>query len=267
MHRSIHPQIFIIFTALLALAILSCAGFSNLPNPFATQTPTPTNTFTPTATSTVTPSPTATLTPTATPRPTGMVIKEQTDGTTLVIDYDNRYQFILPAQWKVAFSSQKDLVEAIRDQGDDNPDFAQLADNFKDVDPDIFRLAALNVNRNYVQAGFPTVLTMNAFSDTMASSMPMAFVTAMIEDNTLQGSTSTTWDVVTSASNVEVGIVRGSRTLHLPNGVSVTVQELVIAFQANDKLILMEIVAPKQFAEQLLTPFEQVATSIQIDSP
>jgi hypothetical protein len=40
MNRNQRIRPLIIFTAILALTILSCAGLSDLPNPFATETPT-----------------------------------------------------------------------------------------------------------------------------------------------------------------------------------------------------------------------------------
>lgn len=248
---------------LLALTALSCqsTGF----NPFATVTPSPTLTFTPTATFTLAPSPTATVTstPTFTPPPTGISVEKQVDGTSLVIDYDNQYQILLPPNWIVVFSSQKDFEEALQATSAHNPEFAQITESLKDVDPSIFRLAAANADRNYVNAG-PILLTMNAYADPVSSSMPMAFVIAMIEDNILAGATSTTWDVVNNAHQVEVGIVRGDRTLQLPDGPSLFVQELVISFQANSKLIIMEIVAPKEFGDQLLAPFNNIIDSIKV---
>ena len=258
-------QWFSIFFAILGLTILSCQGAARGFNLFATETPTATNTFTPTPTFTVTPSPTSTLTSTPTPRPTGMVIEKQTDGTSLVIDYDNRYQFLLPENWKVVFSSQEDLEQAIQRNSENDPEFAKMAESFKDVNPNIFRLAALNSDRNYVHADFPILLTINAYANSIASTMPMEFVTAMIEDNILQGATSTSWDVVNNGNKVEVGIVKGTRTLNITNEFSPNVHELVIAFQSNKKLIAIEIGAPEQFAEQIFASFENIIDSIKVD--
>lgn len=251
-----------VFIVILALAVLACQGVTGF-NLFVTATPTATLTSTPTQTFTPTPSPTVTAT--ATPHPTGMLTQEQPDGTLLIGDHDNAYQFLLPANWAIAFSSQEDLKQAIQAMSEKDPEFARMAEQFKDVDPQLFRLAAVNINRNYRNADLPTLLTVNVYTDPVAGTMPMAFVTAMIEDNILAGATSTSWDIRNNSNQVEVGIVRGTRTISISNGVHGTFEELVIAFQANKKLIAIEIATPPKFAEQIFAPFDDLIDSIRVD--
>jgi hypothetical protein len=167
---------------------------------------------------------------------------------------------LLPPNWAVVFASQKDLQEAM--QG--NPEVSDMSKRFNEVDPDVFRLVAMNVDRTYIKAGSPTLLTINAYKDAVASAMPMAFVTAMIEDKILQDATSTTWNVIENANGVEVGIVEGARTFAFP-GANIRVREMVIAFQANKKLIVIEIAVPTQYAEQILTPFDETIDTIKVD--
>ena len=85
----------------------------------------------------------------------------------------------------------------------------------------------------------------------------MGFVTAMIEDNILKGATSTSWDIIDNINKVEIGIVKGTRTITTPNGSPVTIAELVIAFQANEKLIVIDIATSKEFEEAILAPFDE----------
>ena len=253
---------------LLALVVLSCSGAAGITDLFATDTPTPTNTYTPSPT--LTPSPTSTPTqtpsPTSTSVPTGVQIDEQPDETTLFIDYDNRYQLLLPSNWEIVFSSQKELQQAVQDIGSNDPKLAEMAENFKNADPDVFRLAAMNADRKYLQASAPTLLTINTIDDSIASSMPMAFVTAMIEDNVLEGATSTTWDVIDNKNGVEVGLVEGTRTFDGPNGMSVNARELVIAFQANHKLILVEIIAPEEYQAEIFASFKDRIDAIKVNT-
>ena len=263
-HRNVIQQL-VIFAGFLILAVLSCSGTSEIPNLIASKTSTPTNTFTPSPTSTPSPAATGTRTPSPTPLPTGVSVEEQTDGTTLFIDHDNKYQLLLPADWAVVISTQKELQQAIQDASNEEPAFAEMAESFKGMNPDIFRLAAMNDNLKYIRASSPTLLTINTFEDPIAGTMPMAYVTALIEDNILEGATSTTWDVIDNENDVEVGIVRGERLLQAPDGRSLNVQELVIAFQANKKLVLMEIVAPQEYGEEILSPFEDLINSTKVD--
>lgn len=249
---------FPLFIAILALAALSCSRIGRLPYLFATETPTSTKTSIPSPTFTPSPTLTPSQTPPPTPLPTGVHVEEQSDGTLLVLDYDNSYQLLLPPGWEVIVSLQEDL-------GKLGPNSAEMGNTFKDVDPDIFRLAAMMVDRKYIRVSAPTLLTINAFEDSMAGTMPMAFVTAMIEESILEDATSTTWDVIDNSNQVEVGVVRGTRTIRVQNGASVNLNELVIAFQAKGKLIVIEIAAPPGHADEILAPFDDMIDTISLD--
>jgi hypothetical protein len=262
-------QIFYFFAGILALAALSCSGAADASNLFATDTSTPTNTFTPSPT--VTPSPTSTPTdtpsPSPTPRPAGVKAEEQAHGAALITDYDNHYQYSLPEDWEVVFTSQKDLQQAVQDQASADPEFADIAQGFKDMDPDVFRLAAVNVDRKYFDTSdTPTLLTVNAYEDAIASTMPMAFVTAMIEDNILKDAKNTSWDVTNNGNGVEVGIVTGDNTFSFDNGINVNVEMIVIAFQANNKLIILEIAAPQGYGKEILASFDSMINSIKVET-
>jgi hypothetical protein len=251
-----------ILLAILVLAMLSCQGAGGF-NPFATPTPTPTATFTPTATPTITPSPTPSRTPTSTPL-SGIIVDEQSDGTSLVIDHDNNYQLVLPKGWFVLFSSEEDMKQAIESAGKRDPDLAKMVENYKDADPEIFRLAALNADHDFRNTGFPTIMTVSAYEGQIAS-MPMAFVTAMIEDTILENAKSTTWDVVTNSNKVEVGTVRGTKAINIPNKFQGTIEILVITFQAKGKLVVIEVAAPQKVAEEIFAALDDLVDSIELN--
>jgi hypothetical protein len=135
------------------------------------------------------------------------------------------------------------------------------------MDPDVFRLAAMNVDRKYLDAaGTPTLLTVNAYEDAIASSMPMAFITAMIEDNILKDARNTSWDVTNNGNGVEVGTVTGENTFTFDNGIKINVEMIVIAFQANNKLIVIEIAAPQGYGKEILSSFDGMIDSIKVGS-
>lgn len=257
-----------VFISMAALASLSC-GVSDIGGIFATETPTPTSTFTPTPTFTPSPTPTSTptSTPTATPLPTGVTSEEQADGSTLLVDYDNKYHLLLPVDWMAIPLTADDMAQAMQQAGKEDPDFVEMAQAFQEMDPDIIRLIGLNANRKYSGASFPTLLTITAFSDAIASTMPMAFVTAMIEDNILTGASNLSWDVINNENGVEVGVVNGIKTITAPNGLKVVVAERVIAFQTKDKLIIIDVVTPKEYGDDVFLPFEGIIDSIKTSLP
>lgn len=240
------------------LLILSCQAAARLPNPFATDTPTPTSTFTPSAT----PSPTPTFTPT--PLPSGVMTRVTSSGGTSVIDYDNKYQLELPQEWVVIDLTQEDISKALDQAARQDPQLAEMAQGFKHLDPDIIRLIGLSRTRKYKSNSYPTLLSIAAVADPIASSMPMSFVTAMIEDKVLQGATNTSWEVKTNINGIEIGIVQGSMRFPSATGGRTDVRTKVIAFQSDKKLIMVQIITPREFGDEVLPAADQIIDTIKL---
>ncbi len=249
--------------SILSVAALSCSMAANLPNPFASATPTATATFTPTQTPTITPSPTST--PTATPAPTGVAVRPQGDGTTYVHDWDNQYELSLPANWLAVPLTKEDIDPIVKEIATDSPEFARMAEWYQSLDSSIFRVFGLSKDPKYAKASYPTLLMISAVPDTLASTLPMEAVTAMIEDKVLTGSTDTTWSVKHNAHGVDVGIVEGSIKMSTPNAGKQNARTKVIAFQSNKKLVMVQFFVPTQFAAQVLPALDSVIDTIQLD--
>ena len=258
-----------ILLVLLTLAILSCSGVSDLPNLFATATLTPTNTLTPTPSPTVTPSPTATLTrtPSPTPVPTGVKMDEQADGSTLFVDYDNNYQLVIPKDWAVIPLSSDDLASILSKLSDKNPAFKDVAASFKQLDPDVIRVIAVNMDPKYMRQGFSTNLTITALKDKLMSSMPMDFVTGAMEEAMKQQGAKVPSENNLATKNpngVEIGIFDYEKTTPTATGAKVLVRARTLLFQVNGKLIMVQLATPKQFAEQLIPGMDDILNSIKL---
>ena len=250
-----------IFVAILTLAALSCQGVAGF-NPFATETPTPTNTFTPTPTFTVTPSPTPTRTPTSTPAPTGVQVEEQADGTSLFIDYDNKYQLVLPEEWVVIPFNQSDLSAAIDELAKDSPELVESAEAFRGLDPDVVRAVALNKDPKFFVNGAATNLNITAIENEMLSAMPLSFITGALEESFEQ--------------NGAKVLTQGVNIMDNPHGVEIEYMDIeqsiagsqvlqrLIVFQSNDKLIMITITTLKQIGSAAFSSSEPIAGSIEL---
>ncbi len=246
---------------LLALTSLSC-GVSNLPF-LATETPTPTNTFTPTPTFTPSPTSTPTQTPSATPTPlpTGVKTEEQSDGSTLFIDYDNKYQLVLPADWAVIPVQKDDFSAALDQLAKDNPNLADLVQAFKDMDPTVFRMAALNKNPDYLVNGFAANMNITAVENKLLSAMPLAFVTGALEETFKQQGAKVVTEGVNTMENthgVEIEFIDLEQSV---NGVKIA--QRVIVFQTNNKLILLTTTASKQSSQDIFPESDLIGASVQ----
>lgn len=262
MTRNLGKLYLLVFGSVLAVASLSC-GVSDITNFFATATPTPTLTFTPTLT--LTPSPTATSTPTrtptATPLPTGVATQELSDGSTLFIDYDNKYQITLSEDWVIIPVAKEDLEVMLDELGSEDPNIAQAAERFKDLKLDILRMAALNRNSEYLVGGYASNITVTAIEDPIFSVMPLSFITGALEESFIQQGIkvlTTGVNVIENANGVDVEYMDVEQSLS-----GIKVQQRVIAFQSNKKLILITISTPVQFKEKIFPMAEEIGSSVE----
>ena len=246
----------------LAMLSLSC-GVSDLSKLFATATSTPTLTFTPTPTST--PSPTSTSTPTRTPTltplPGGIATEELADGSTLFMDYDNKYQMVLPEDWVIIPVAKEDLEAALEEVGRDDPDIAKAAETFKNLDPDVLRMAALNRKTDFLKGGYASNITVTAIQEPIFSVMPLSFITGALEESfTQQGIQvlSTGVNVIENASGVEVEYIDVEQSLG-----GIQVLQRIVVFQSNQKLLLVTISTTPQFRDEIFQVADQIGSSVE----
>jgi len=259
-----------IFIVTLAVAALSCSGASDITNLFATETPIPTNTFTPSPTFTPRPTPTATQTPSPTPLPTGVKTEEQSDGSTLFIDYDNQYQLALPEGWIVIPLSSEDLADILQSMSDENPEFKDMAQAFKQLDPNVIRVMAVNKDSKYISNGFSTNLSITALEDKLMSSMPLDFVVGAVEESLNQQGAELLSNgslAARNANGVEFGSFDFLQTSLSATGASVQVRSKVVVFQTDGKLIMVQLATPEQFGEELLPVMDKISDSIKLMEP
>ncbi len=254
--RTLPP--FVLLVGMLAASV-GCRAGAIIPNLFTTATPTPTATFTP--------GPTPLPTATPTPLPAAVVTQSQPDGTTLVRDYDNHYELTLPGNWAVIPLTREDLARLVEQAAAQNPEFADTLEAFKKLDPETFRLIGLNSDQKYESGRYPTIMSITAISDPVASSMPMSFVTALVEDNVLKGSKDSTWTVITNANGLEIGVVEGSLAIAAPQGGIANTRTKLIVFRANKKLIMIQIITPAEFGDEVLADGDQIIDTIKLMEP
>lgn len=252
----------LIFVTISGVMLTSCEMVNTI---FATPTPTSTNTPTITPTSTITPSPTPTFTPT--PVPTGVRTESLPNGTTLVTDFDNKYQLTLPAGWIVIPLTADDLSAILAELADSNEALAETAEVFEALDSDVIRVVALNEDPNYIQNGFGTNLTVAALEDAVLSAMPIAFVTGALEETFAQRGANVLTDgvnILTSANGVEVGMLEVEEGTPSATGSTLNISTKYLVFISEGKLILVQLATHKEFQDELFPSMDKVLESITL---
>ncbi len=263
-HKRFLPSFLIVAT--LVLAVMACQSIAELPNPFATATPT--LTFTPT--STPTPLPTATATATPTPLPTGVKAEKQSDGTTLIIDYDNKYHFSLSSGWIVIPLSGEDLASSLQELTKMNPDLSDAAKSFEQLDPKAVRVVAINTDRKYMPNGYAANITVIVLENRLAASLPIDFLLATMEDDLEHNHAkilpkSTT--VGDNVNGVEFGNIEFLQAIRTAYGNNVQARCRSVIFQSNNKLVIITLATLQQFGEELSPVMDHIADSITLLKP
>jgi hypothetical protein len=252
---------FIFFLVTLALVSLSC-GVSDLPF-IATEAPKPTATFTPSPTPTPSSTPTPTRTPTATPLPTGVKAEEQSNGTTLFVDYDNNYQLILPVDWIIIPLDKDDIAILISKLADENPDLVSMAETFKNLDPKVLRMAALNSNRKYITGSYSSNITIAAIEDKTLSVMPLSFITGVLEQSFQQQGMkvlTTGVNTIENANGVDLEYIDVEQAL-----TGKRVQQHVIVFHSGgNNLMIITVTTLQEFKDEVFQMGDQVCVSIKL---
>jgi hypothetical protein len=253
-----------ILVLLMALTVLSCSGASGIPNLFATETPTPTNTFIPSPTLTPGPTLTATQTPSATPTPvpTGINVEKQSDGTTLFVDYDNKFKLTLPEDWVVIPFKKDSLTETLNRLAEENPQLAAAAKAFENMDPEMFRLVAINKNLKYLKNTFASNLNVTAYENDLLATMPLEFVAGALEQQfENQGAKVLTHDVnvVENSHGVAMQYIEIEQTI-----AGNKIRQRVLMFQANKKLIMLTFTTLPEFSKELFEEGNQIGGTVEL---
>ncbi len=259
-----------LFAGILVLAALSCSGLSDVSSLLATDTPTPPLTFTPSPTLTPSPTSTPSLTPSPSPSPTGLAAgsktEEQADGSTLFTDYDNHYQVTLPKGWFILPFSSEDMANILQSMSDKNPEFKQMVESFKNLDPDVIRIMALQMDSKYMQGGAAPNLSVLAIDNKAMSSMPMDIVLGTLEQSFKQqgADVSSSGSTMTNANGVEMGSIDYQQLVPSPSGSKIRVRYRTILFQSGDKMIMVQLGTPKDYIEEFLPVMDQIADSVKL---
>ncbi len=189
-------------------------------------------------------------------------MEEQSDGSMLFVDYDNKYRLVLSAEWVAIPFDQEELGALVKELSKDNPQFEDAAAAFKNLDPDMFRLVALNQNPDYFQNGAAPNVTISAIDNDVLAAMPLSFVTGALEQSFKDGGTKVVTTGVNTIDNqhgVEVEFLEIEQEV---NGIKIA--QRVIVFQANKKLIMITFTSPESIKTDIFTSSDLTGGSIEL---
>ncbi len=252
----------LLFPGALCLGLLACATLGRL---VATPTPVPTATLTSTATAI----PTAAASVTPTPPPSGVGIEEQRDGSTLITDYDNLYQFSLGEDWEVIPSSTEQVTDAlhwrINLEGGLSPPTESPEPTSNDV-----RIFAVNTDRRFYDPQYTSNVQVIIDDSRLGGRLPLDMILAGVEDGLKAEHAQLVGSVEESAENkhgVEIAKVEFTQAYPIEKGKDLLVQARVAIFQSNDRLIMVTLWTLPRFAKNLCPELDEVTETIRLLTP
>jgi hypothetical protein len=255
------PKFLLVAASLITPSCSAVSGIFASPTPTATATPIPTST----PTSTPTPLPTATPTMTPTAEPAGVVAQKQADGTTLVVDYDNQFVVSLASDWAVVPIGGADIGAALDELAKTNPDFAESAQVFSQMDPSTVRVVALNGDRRYYFQGVTPVVFIMVFSDKLMTSLPLSLLASSTADGMKQqGATILDQASGQNANAIDYETIEYLQSAPTASGGKVTLQATMLLFKAEGAVVAVVVEAPKQFAPDFAAESKKIADSVDL---
>lgn len=253
-----------IVTFLWVAISLSSSGCGALPILLATATPTSTSTLT----STPTPQSTATATATATPLATGVQAIKQTDGSTLVVDYEDNFQFALGSGWLVLTIARGRTPTIAMDQeflnqsGLDDDAVANFLNLF-----DLHTIPALAIlrDRQYDANGVPANISVDVHDYKSQAALPIDKLVAAAQSNQKRDNAEILKSRRAASPNPN-GVEFGTWDALVPQ--SATPARLAFVFFKSDgKLCLITLYTASQFADQLSPTIDMVISTLKLLGP
>lgn len=233
-------------------------------------TATPTSTVTPS----ITPSPTPTLTPTATltptPIPTGVQKTEQSDGSTLVMDYDAGLSLEISKDWLVVPVTVKDLQDLSKSLEASNPDMAKAMRSIQMVDSDAMSLMAFNQDKTTHEGAMVTNLNIVLQQQEMLLALPLDFFIELNAEqikSALPGAKVISSGVTKNAQGVEIGYIELELKANTTSGQSVMAYEKMIVVKTKTAVSIITFAGPKSRQTDLIPIFDKVINTIQLLEP
>jgi hypothetical protein len=199
--------------------------------------------------------------------PTGVETQEQSDGSTVFTDYDNKFEITLPAGWFILPLSAEDIGDIMDRASTENPDLQKAVEAFKQLNPDVIRVIAINEDSKFIYRDFSTNLSVTALQNELLSQMPVAFVTGVLESQLEKGGATIVPVenlVITNSNGVEIGLLEFKQSAPTTSGATITAQSRVLVFQTGHALINIQLATPEQFTGELFPVLDEIAASIKV---
>lgn len=217
--------------------------------------------------------PTATLAPTAapstpsTPARVDVEVERQADGTSVVSDLSNAYEFTLGQEWMVIPVTRERIDRVAQASPAPDAEFLRLAQKLDAKRLDAFRLVGMNMDSRFAKADHPTLILVTAIPDRISAALPMPKLAQMIEETVFTDANVVERNVVHNANGLNVAVVEGPYDYLSTEGATLKSRSKVLGLQANSRVILIQFITPVEYGSDVLPDTDSVIDSLRRIKP
>ncbi len=201
--------------------------------------------------------------------PISVIIQHLADGTSVVRDVGNAYQFTLTQEWMVIPVAQEDIDRATQASPAPDAEFLRLAQSLYEKKSDAFRLIGMNTDTKFAKGASPSLVLVTAIPDEVAARLPGTELAKMIQTTVFSdaNANSVQQDVVRNANGLDVAVVDGPYDYYSTQGATLQTRCRVMGFASNSRVILIQFITPNEFGAELLSRTDQIVDTIKSFRP
>lgn len=201
---------------------------------------------------------------TATPRPTGLLKEEQSDGATLFSDYDGGYQITFPEGWTVVIPEEEDISEALSTIPEREENISKLIEAARSADVNNM-IRAFGFNLKAQQGEY----TPNINISRNTNSLLLAASLKDLVDATVAYYPSMNMEVISSgvkktASGMEMGVIEAQWTMNAPGGEKIDLQQKQVMFKSEGGVVILTFSTVRDATVDLTADVDEVIESFKL---
>ncbi len=201
---------------------------------------------------------------TATPRPTGVLKEEQSDGTTLFTDYDSGYQIAFPKGWTVVIPDEGDISETLSNIPEQEENISKLIEAAKSADANnILRVFGFNLKAQQ-GAYTPNINISQNTNSLLAATSLKDLVDATVTYFPSIGIEVLSSEVKTTASGTEIGVIETQWSMNAPSGEKTDLRQKQVMFKSEAGVVILTFSTVKDATVDLSADVDKVIESCQL---
>lgn len=201
---------------------------------------------------------------TATPLPTGIVKEKQSDGSTVLTDYDGGYQLTFPDGWTVVIPDEDDINQALSNIPEQEENISKLIEAAKSADANnMIRVFGFNLK---AQQGLytPNINISHNTNSLLTATSLKDLVDATVQYYPSMNIEVLNSEVKTTASGTEIGVIETQWSMNAPSGEKIDLKQKQVMAKTEEGIVVLTYSTVKDATVDLTVDVDKVIESFKL---